>query len=63
MEKTNPDVANLFEKEHVEDHRLASVLSSLIASYKEAATAQMREEKVRSVVSLSMSLSPSIYIT
>lgn len=45
LEKTNPEVATLFEKEHVEDHRLANVLSSLIASYKEAATAETRTEK------------------
>jgi hypothetical protein len=31
----------------VEDHRLANVLNSLIASYKEAATPQLREEKGR----------------
>lgn len=45
LEKTNPEVALLFEKEHVEDHRLANVLSSLIASYKEATTAEARAEK------------------
>lgn len=45
LEKTNPEVATLFEKEHVEDHRLANVLSSLIASYKQATTPQTRAEK------------------
>jgi hypothetical protein len=45
LEKTNPEVATLFEKEHVEDHRLANVLSSLIASYKQATTPQARAEK------------------
>lgn len=47
LEKTNPEVATLFEKEHVEDHRLANVLSSLIASYKQATTPQARAEKGR----------------
>ncbi len=45
LEKTNPEVATLFEKEHIEDHRLANVLSSLIASYKQATTPQARAEK------------------
>lgn len=47
LEKTNPEVATLFEKEHVEDHRLANVLNSMIVSYKEAATPQARAEKGR----------------
>lgn len=47
LEKTNPEIATLFEKEHVEDHRLANVLSGLIASYKEAATPEARAEKGR----------------
>ncbi len=45
LEKTNPEVAMLFEKEHVEDHRLANVLSSLIASYKQATTSPARAER------------------
>lgn len=45
LEKTNPEVATLFEKEHVEDHRLANVLSGLITSYKEAASIPERAEK------------------
>jgi hypothetical protein len=45
LEKTNPEVATLFEKEHLEDHRLANVLSDLIVSYKEAATPAARAEK------------------
>lgn len=45
LEKTNPEVATLFEKEHIEDHRLANVLSSLIASYKQANTSQARAER------------------
>lgn len=45
LEKTNPEVATLFEKEHVEDHRLANVLSGLIASFKQAPTPQARAEK------------------
>lgn len=45
LEKTNPEVASLFEKEHVEDHRLANVLTSLIASYKQATSPEARTEK------------------
>jgi hypothetical protein len=47
LEKTNPEVATLFEKEHIEDHRLANVLVSLIATYKNADTAIAREEKAK----------------
>jgi len=47
LEKTNPEVATLFEKEHEEDHRLANVLSGLIASSREATTTEARFEKAR----------------
>ena len=36
LEKSYPEVAKLFEKEHEEDHRLAAVLSRLITSYRMA---------------------------
>lgn len=45
LEKTNPQVATLFEKEHVEDHRLANVLRELISSYKDVSTSEARAEK------------------
>lgn len=45
LEKTNPDVATLFEKEHVEDHRLANVLTNLIKDYRQSTTPLERAEK------------------
>jgi hypothetical protein len=44
LEKTNPEIATLFVAEHVEDHRLAKMLSDLITSYREASTFQVRAE-------------------
>ena len=44
LEKTNPEIATLFVAEHVEDHRLANVLSTLITSYREASAPQARAE-------------------
>ena len=34
LEQSYPEVAKLFEKEHEEDHRLAAVLTHLIAAYR-----------------------------
>jgi hypothetical protein len=34
LEQSYPEVATLFEKEHEEDHRLAAVLTHLIAAYR-----------------------------
>jgi len=42
LEKTNQDVAKLFEKEHEEDHRLGNVLRDLISQWRAATHAEAR---------------------
>lgn len=42
LEKLKPEVANLFEKEHQEDHRLGNKLLSIIAKWKTAADNESR---------------------
>lgn len=42
LEKLKPDVANLFEKEHEEDHRLGNKLLSIIAKWKTATDNESR---------------------
>jgi hypothetical protein len=43
LEKTNPAVATMFEKEHEEDHRLGKVLADLIEQWRNDATPAARE--------------------
>jgi hypothetical protein len=42
LEKQKPEIATLFEREHVEDHRLGSELLAIITSWKAATDAQSR---------------------
>ncbi|MCU0357635.1 MAG: hypothetical protein MUE95_08645 [Cyclobacteriaceae bacterium] len=42
LEQINPEVATLFEQEHKEDHRLATVLYDLISQWREEKTAAGR---------------------
>lgn len=44
LEKSNPEVASLFEKEHVEDHRLGNVIAHLIDSWSAADTSDAKRE-------------------
>lgn len=47
LEQTNPQIARLFEKEHEEDHRLAGVLTHLLASYRTAMSDEERAQRGR----------------
>lgn len=44
LEKSMPEVAELFQKEHVEDHRLGNVISHLLESWAQAETNDARRE-------------------
>lgn len=44
LENIDSSVATLFEKEHVEDHRLAAQLEQLVHDWSEAATRETRQE-------------------
>jgi len=50
LEKTNPAIAELFEKEHEEDHRLGNVLRDLISQWRAANQAEVRWETGRNLV-------------
>lgn len=49
LEKSNPEVAVMFEKEHEEDHRLGRVLSDLIAQWRSEITNEKRETTGRNL--------------
>lgn len=44
LEKSKPEVAQLFQKEHEEDHRLGNVISHLLESWAQAETHDARRE-------------------
>lgn len=44
LEKINPEVSQLFQKEHEEDHRLGLVLTNLLGSWKSERTVEGRRD-------------------
>ena len=49
LEKKDPEVSKLFIKEHIEDHRLGSILNDLLSQWKTASRDEERAEIGRSI--------------